>query len=205
MWWILTGFTTTLIVLIDFFLTFDASSIVRTKASTWYWLIGFIVVNLLFAMVLHCYLFHHQNLSGLEPWFRSIVLGLGYSALVHTRLTTLKIGAQEIPIGLELVYENAKRVVYTHINREVIRSGYSLAEQKARQKNLKRLAIEAEFMIQANKMLTDEQREEYKRWLLGVLQDPVSVDFQKKLVLAHFINCGERLSNGDNAVSLERR
>jgi len=131
------------------------------------------------------------------PWVRAVLLGAGYAILVNMKLATLKFNNQEFPIGLELVYQNLKRICYTYINREVIRADYNDALRKAQKGNLKDLASEVFFFISANRILSEEKRKDYKDWLLEVITDPFSTDLQKKILLCHFLNCEERISSSD--------
>jgi hypothetical protein len=191
-WWIITGLTTAVIVFIDLLRVF---SVFHRK--TFFWVSLFVSINALLSVAMHCYLFDNASLANLPSFLKSIVLGIAYLVLVHTKIATIVINEQEIPVGLELAYENFKGVIYRQINRESLEVQYINVSRLAQASSLKDLVQKASYKIRASRITSEEEKENQKIWLLEVVTDPRSTEESQKIWIAHFLLYGERSSSSD--------
>ncbi len=194
MWWSFTGTVAALIVAVDVLQSFNMPLNVRIKSPVWYWVLSFVGINSALAVSLHCAFFDNAAIGGLPPWMKSLCIGTGYPMILNIKLASIKIKGQDVPIGLEWFHKTLKDYMHRHINREIIKHNYSKASRMANAHTVKDLAARASFFIDTHKIMTLEEKTEAKVWVLDVITDPNSQEFQRKLLLAHFINSGERPS-----------
>jgi hypothetical protein len=191
MWCVLTCLTAFLIVLLDIFFTFGAKWIKHRGAIIS--VVVFASCNAAFSAIVYFTFHNNEALSAYPYWLRAILLGVAYVGIIRTKLSSIKRSdGSDIPIGLEVAYENLKAICYKNINDLIIRVQYEEARKLANEKSLLELTMEAKFAIEADKFLSPEEKTQRKDWLRGVISSPDKTE--ASLLLAHFVNSRESIS-----------
>jgi len=184
------GITAGVLTLFDLDRTFyvPASAGGRARLAFWWW--GFILVNGLLAVGLYVSLATVEPFKGMEPIVRGLVIGIGYLALIRVKFTTFNFGGQDVPFGLEALYDAARGFVYKRINRiaKVARTTETLAYAAAHP--LPALISEAKLSVDNDQVMNSDAKREAKAWIVKLVQDTVTTDEEKKVALATFILSG---------------
>ena len=98
----------------------------------------------------------------------------------------MKVQNEEIPLGLEYLYNAAKDFVYKGMNRISIAGLSEEAASRAQQQTLKQLASTVSAYITNNNLLSEQEKTARKAWLLKILEDATTED-EKKVTLATYI------------------
>mgnify|MGYP007135526457 CR=1 FL=1 len=164
--------------------TFYIPRVASRKAAiySWWWL--FVAINALLAAFLYLAI---DSLKGLQSWpvfLRALFIGLVYPVLVRSTLFTIRLQEKEAPFGLEHFYLEAKRYFYSRINILARQARYEEAVALVKNQSLTELAQEARGLIDADVMLTPDQKQGTKAWILETLRDKDADDFQKGIALA---------------------
>jgi hypothetical protein len=146
----------------------------------WWW--GFVIANGLLAGALYV-LFLKDQMKDMNPWGAAAVAGFGYLALVRLKITTI----QDVPIGAELFYEKAKRYAYKRINDITSSARRVELMTMVSQKSLQQLTTDVQLALHTDALLSESDRREIKKWMLGVLKTDEWDEDLKKLALANFI------------------
>ena len=179
-------------VLLDVLLTFGVAKS-SYKLPVILWISIFVGVNSLLSILVYFLFYDNPAFTSYTPWIRSILIGIAYILIVRTKLGGIKRDDKEIPIGIDLLYGSFKDLAYQAIDSLIIESQYEKDLTVAKEYSLKDLADRVKYRIQYSKTLRPEQKEEDKRWLADVLEDPNSDnEMQKKIFLAHYLNFIER-------------
>jgi hypothetical protein len=159
--------------------------------QTYWW--GFILANGLLATFLYCILKDKENLKDLNPWLVALLIGAGYSALIRLKFTTLAHGPDNTPLGLETLYEGLKGVIHRRINRIVREWRIEQAAELSKQE-LPELRQRALIMIEADSLLTEDQRAKSRKWVVDTAADESNPLIDRKRTLAVFIIQGRLIT-----------
>jgi hypothetical protein len=184
------GLTAGVLTLFDLDRTFyvPASASGRARLAFWWW--GFILANGLLAVGLYVSLATVEPFKGMEPIVRGLVIGIGYLALIRVKFTTFNFGGQDVPFGLEALYDAARGFVYKRINQiaKVARTTETLAYAAAH--TLPALISEAKLSVDNDQVMNSDAKREAKAWIVKLVQDTATPDDEKRVALATFILSG---------------
>lgn len=183
---LITGFVAILLTLFDISRVFYVPRSGPHKRKFYLWAGAFLLANAALAIILYFSFrdigpFHSMNSS-----LRALIIGASYLVLVRSKLATIKVQSDEIPLGLEYVYNGAKDFVYRGMNRVSIQALTMEAAAMVGHRSLKELALETKAYITNNNLLSEDDKNLRKSWLLKVLQDNTS-DEEKSVTLATYI------------------
>jgi hypothetical protein len=190
---LVTGATAALLTLFDLDRTFYVPSSAQRKLALYSWWVGFIVINGVLAILLYMVLGNIDALNSINVYLKAMIFGIGYLALVRLKFATFNYQGSAVPFGLEAFYEAGKGFVFRRINSIAIQARRSETSELANSKQLKELASEAKFSIEADALLSAEERSSRKKWLLKILQDATTTEDDKKITLANYINSGQMM------------
>lgn len=188
-----TGATAALLTLFDLDRTFYVPSRVQRKLALYAWWFGFILVNAALAVLLYEIGGNIEALNGLNPYLKAVIFGIGYLALVRLKFATFNFQGNQVPFGLEASYDAGKTFVFRRINSIAIQARRDETRGLADGKTFKELAEESKFVIDADMLLSAEERASRRKWLLKVLQDAVASEDEKKITLANYIKSGQMI------------
>lgn len=163
------------------------------KESTGRWairasIVAYILVNCLLAVALYRLLNQAAILQSVDTWLRGLLIGAGYLSLVRLKFATLN----DQPFGFEYFFELARTYAYTRINRRVSDAREEEATELANETTLPNLIRQAKAKTGFDSLLTPDEQSEAKAWILRVINDDETSEFEKKLILADFIKSGSR-------------
>jgi hypothetical protein len=184
-----------LLTLFDLDRTFYVPANTQRKLYLYGWWWGFIVINAGLAAALYHVFKDEDALRALHPRLRAAMIGVSYLAIIRVKFTTFTIQGNEIPFGLEALYEGAKTFVYKRINRIAKAARYSETVDLAKASTIDDITGRARLTIMQDAILTDEEKRQALAWVLSVLQDQGTSDFDKRTSLADYILSGQRASN----------
>ncbi len=182
----LAGLVAVLLTLFEIARTFYVPKVPQHRRVFLWWGGGFVLANGILAVLLYSGV---RNLGPLQPlngYVRAFLVGASYLILVRSKLATIKVGEQEVPLGLEYVYNAAKEFVYKGMNSRSVASLTEEAAQLAGRQSLKELASTVNAYITNHNLLTPQEKTARKAWLLKTLQD-ATTDDEKRLILATYI------------------
>lgn len=183
--------TAGLLTLFDLDKTFYIPKSTQRKLILYAWGAAFIVANAALAVVVYRTFGGIDALKDIGFAWRGFILGASYTAVVHLKFATLTLGDQEVPLGIELFYEGIKSFVYRRINKIAKDSRYSEAVELAETKSLRELGSQARLGIDQDALLSPEAKRAAKAWVLNVLQDSQSDEYERRLILSNFIRSGQ--------------
>lgn|GEM_PF-1176097 len=157
-----------------------------SEFNFWWW--GFVLVNGILAALLYGLFAKQPPLDALNPLIGGFVIGLAYLALVRIKFTTLSKNGQDVPVGLEPLYEGAKSYFYKRIN-QIVRAAIneeSDAMSKDEKMTLEKLQELAENNVRNSKLRPKAEQEELRDWIASVVKDKVP-EKRKRLILISFI------------------
>ena len=193
-----------IVALLTWFEVWKRFGVVK-RLDFWLLNLGFAGFNSLLALFLYQLLLETGALEGLKnvsPSLRSIVGAMGYLTLVRTKVITLRLKNQEIPLGIEALYESGQEFFYNQINQIVSRvkdeAIQGLIDESIRKcNNDKQLALGEMAKMARRKILTDsllgnQDKRELKAWMTSILRDEVNSTDKNKLeikleIIANFI------------------
>ena len=149
---------------------------------------AFILVNALLAVALYQLLNRAAILASVDVWVRGLLIGAGYLSLIRLKFATLN----DQPFGFEYFYELARRFSYTRINRRVVDARLDAAGDLAANTPIADLVSQAKGKTNFDSLLTPDEQNEVKAWILRVIKDKDATEEEKKLILADFILSGSR-------------
>lgn len=191
--WSLAALAAGLLTLADLDRTFYLPRRIQDKARLRTWYIGFIIGNSALATALYFGLRSVSPFAEWSPAVRAIAIGLGYLAIIRVKFTTFSYGDRDnIPFGFELAYEGAKKFVYKRINRIAKAARYAETIELANNTSLADLARRAKLSIDQDALMSQEEKQANKEWLLGVLQDAAADDMDKRISIANFVLSEQR-------------
>ncbi len=163
------------------------------KESTGRWAIrasiaAYILINCLLAVALYRLLNQAAILQSVDTWLRGLLIGAGYLSLVRLKFATLN----GQPFGFEYFFELARTYAYTRINRRVGDAREDAATKLANETSLPDLVTQAKAKTGFDSLLTPDEQNETKAWILRVIDDDETSEFEQKLILADFIKSGSR-------------
>ncbi|HEY6767320.1 MAG TPA: hypothetical protein VI386_21380 [Candidatus Sulfotelmatobacter sp.] len=150
------------------------------------WAFAFLLANGALACLLYQTVKGLPSIASLSPYLRATLVGASYLVLVRSKLATIKVQNEEVPLGLEYVYNGAKEFVYKGMNRISIAGLTDEAAALAQQQTLKQLASTVSAYITNNNLLAEQDKTARRAWLLKILQDATAED-DKKTTLATYI------------------
>ncbi|HLJ25964.1 MAG TPA: hypothetical protein VKY85_04585 [Candidatus Angelobacter sp.] len=183
---VISGSVASLLTVFDISRTFYVPTSGSNRRQFFAWAAGFIAANAALAVILYLSIKDVGALKPLNSSLRAVIIGAGYLVLVRSKLATIKVQSEEIPLGLEYVYNAAKEFVYRGMNRTSIAALTTEAASMASQRSLKELAVQAKAYITNNNLLSEDDKNLRKSWLLKVLQDSTSEE-EKGLTLATYL------------------
>lgn len=162
------------------------------KAALYAWMGAFVAVNAALAAGTYAVI---RDVAPFEDWhsaLTALAAGAGYLAIIHAKITTFSWQGGEVPFGFELLYQGGKNYVYKRINRIAKRARATETQTLANDKVLAELAQQARLAITQDALLTSEEKQRHKEWLLSVLNDTSVDDMDKRLCIANYILSEER-------------
>jgi hypothetical protein len=187
------GATAALLTLFDLDRTFYVPSKANRKFALYCWWFSFILINGLLAVLLFFILKDIEAFKEINAWLKAVVIGVGYLALVRLKFATFNFQGKDVPFGLEAFYDAGKNYVFRRINTIAIQARRDETNELANSETLEKLAQDAKFFIEADSLLTAEERRERKTWLVKVLQDANISKLEKKITLANYIKSGQMI------------
>ena len=134
-------------------------------------------------------------LSGIAPLPRAVLVGIGYLTVIRAKVATFDVQGKDVPFGLEFFYEQAKGFVYKRINRIAKAARYEETTKLATEVSLVELGTRAKLNVEQDGLLSLEDKRVAKTWIVKVLGDANTSDFDKRAALANYILSGERSSD----------
>ena len=192
---LVTGATAALLTLCDLYRTFYVPSKGERKAALYGWWFGFIIINGLLAMLLYFIVKDIDAIKEMNVWLKAVVIGVGYLALIRLKFATFSFQGNEVPFGLEAFYDAGKNYVFKRINAIAIQARRNETTEMANNEPLDKLARDAKFSIEADSLLTAEEKRSRQIWLLKVMQDANISDMDKKITFANYIKSGQMMSS----------
>jgi len=177
--------------LFDLDRTFYIPSNVPRKLGLYSWWWGFVFANGVLAAALYHSVSDINALQSLPQFLRPVAVGASYLALMRLKLTTFTFQGKDVPFGTEALYEAAKAFVYKRINRIAMQARYSEVEALANRETLEQLSNRAKLSIRVNALLTPEEKKAALAWVVSVVSDANSTDFEKRAILADFVLSGQ--------------
>ena len=150
------------------------------------WAIVFVLANGALACLLYQAVKDFTSLASFSPYLKATLVGASYLVLVRSKLATIKVQDQEVPLGLEYVYNGAKEFVYKGMNRISMAGLTEEAGKLVKEQSLKQLADTARAYITNNNLLSDQEKTARKAWLLKILQEGTT-EGEKQVTLATYI------------------
>jgi hypothetical protein len=184
--WVISGCVASLLTVFDIGRVFYIPKIGPYKRKFYSWAGIFILANAALSIILYFSFRDISTLHSLNSSLRALIIGASYLVLVRSKLATIKVQSDEIPLGLEYVYNGAKDFVYKGMNRVSIQALTAEAAAMVGNRSLKELALETKAHITNNNLLSENDKNLRKSWLLNVLQDNTS-DEEKSVTLATYI------------------
>ena len=191
--WIIAGLVAALLTYFDIDRTFYIPAKTQEKAILGIWLFGFPLVNGILASLLYTVVGGMEGFAGVPKWLASLLVGIGYLAIVRLKLATVKVQDQEVPFGIELLYDAAKDFVYRRINTIAKKARYEETIELAQQLSLSDLAARAKLSVEQDALLTPQDRIVAKAWIVQILKDPETDESDKRNTLANYILSGQRI------------
>lgn len=183
---VLSGFIAALLTFFDIARTFYMPSGKR-RFYFLLWAVAFVLANGALACLLYQTVKGLPTLASLSNvYLKATIVGASYLVLVRSKLATIKVQNEEVPLGLEYLYNGAKEFVYKGMNRISIAGLTDEAAALSQQQTLKQLASTVSAYITNNNLLADQEKTARRSWLLKILQDATAED-DKKTTLATYI------------------
>jgi hypothetical protein len=190
---LVTGITAALLTLFDLDRTFYVPARVNKKLALYTWWFGFILINAALAVLFYEIVGDTEALNALDPYLKAVIFGIGYLALVRLKFATFNFQGSQVPFGLEAFYDAAKAFVFRRINSIAIQARRDETSELAASMTFKGLAEETKFAIDADMLLSAEERASRRKWLLKILQDAAAGEDEKKITLANYIKSGQMI------------
>jgi len=190
---LVTGATAGLLTLFDLDRTFYVPSRVHRKLALYAWWFGFILVNAVLAILLYRIIGNVEALSSLNPYLKAVIFGIGYLAIVRLKFATFNYQGNQVPFGIEAFYDAGKTFVFRRINSIAIQARRDETKELAGMRTFKELAEETKFAIDADMLLSAEERASRRKWLLKTLQDAATSEDEKKITLANYLKSGQMI------------
>jgi hypothetical protein len=187
-----TGSLAIVITFLDLESTFSTggSSLRRLRGSSAWWWGGFLFTNGALAVLLWRLAQGQPTLSSWNPWAYSFAIGLAYPALVRIKLATINLKDQNVPIGLDALYQSAQNYVYIKINLAVKADRTARAQQMMAANDLKSLARMMRFDIEFDSLIPVEEKVWRLNWLLEILNESTVDEEEKKQIIATALTNG---------------
>ncbi len=192
--YLVTGTTAALLTLFDLDRTFYVPSRVQRKVALYSWWVGFILINGALAVLLYSILGNIEALNSLNIYLKAVVFGIGYLALIRLKFATFNFQGNAVPFGIEAFYEAGKGFIFRRINSIAIQARREETNELAKNSTVKELASEAKFSIEADALISTEDKRSRLVWLLKILQDGTVSEEDKKIILANYIKSGQMMS-----------
>src|SRR5438270_5969406 len=188
----LAGLTAAAFTFFDLDRTFYVPKETEGKARLRFLWIGFVLANAGLAVGLYRLTRHSQELAGLEPSLRAIVIGGAYVGLVRLKIATIPYQGREIPFGFELLYGLAKSATYRRINRIALDARVKETTDYAKSRSLLELTQEARLRVRQDSLLSEDMRTQLFEWILSTVQQAGSADdFDARAALSDFVLSGQ--------------
>ncbi len=153
----------------------------------------FVLANAALALVLYYALSQAGVIPETNPWLKALGVGLGYSAAIRLKFTTLPINGKDTPIGAEVVYEGLKNLIHKRINR-IIREWRMEKTRELAQSDVPTLRQQSKALVISDTLMTEDERKEANKWIDAVASAQDMEDADRRLLLATFILTGQRRS-----------
>ena len=180
-----------LLTFVDLDRTFYVPSAVAEKGKLWAWWWFFVGANGALAAGLYGLVRDAASFEALDPWWRALLTGAAYPALVRSKLTTLRLEGQSVPFGVEALFEAVREAVYKRINRIAKDARYQETTTLAASKSLADLSSQVRLSIEQDALMTPDAKREAKAWMLEILEDETASESDKRASLADFILSGQ--------------
>ena len=188
----ITGATAALLTLFDLDRTFYVPTRVQRKYALYAWWFGFVFVNAALAVLFYEIVGDIDALKGLDPYLKAVILGVGYLGLARIKFATFNFRGNQVPFGLEACYDAGKSFVFRRINSIAIQARRDETNELAATSTFKQLAEETKFAIDADMLLSAEERASRRKWMLKILHDDAPCD-EKKITFANYLKSGQMI------------
>lgn len=203
--WLIAAVVASLLTFFDMDRTFYIPNNINSKTRLYSLFILFILSNGMLASLLYIALQDEviPNVSSFPKWLNSLLVGIGYLAIVRVKFATLYFNEQEIPLGLELLYNSAKYAINKRINKILKEARIKEIEELTQKHNLIQLKRKAIISINVDSLLSENEKEEYRRWVEETVQDATKYEdneseYLASYFLADFILSGSKPKNNRN-------
>jgi hypothetical protein len=166
--------------------TFSVPKDGGNRGAIWGIWLTFVVVNGLLALALYALLKDADVLVSIDSKLRGLLIGAGYLGLVRLKFATIN----DQPFGFEFFFDLAKQSAYTRINKLVADARFSAARKLADERSSADLAVEARLKATYDSLMTEDEKNQVKAWILRVLKDGDTEDIERRLVLADYVLSG---------------
>jgi hypothetical protein len=189
---LVTGVTAALLTLFDLDRIFYVPAKVQRKLSLYVWWWSFVVINGLLAILLYFIVKDLDGFKDMNGWLKAVVIGIGYLALIRLKFTTFNFQDKEVPFGIEAFYEAGKAFVFKRINNIAKQARFTETMELASAKALGDLTTQARMYIEQDQLISPEEKRARQIWLLSIIRDVNTTEFDKKAVIADYILSGQR-------------
>lgn len=181
-----------LLTIFDLDQKFYIPRVIKRRVAVYGWMTFFVVVNGVLASVTYVVIRNVEPFATWDPFLTALAAGGGYLAIIHTKLTTFKWQEQDVPFGFELLYQGGRQFIYKRINLIAKEARGEETRALANELTLVDLARRARLSAVQDRLLSDEEKERHKQWIVSVVNDTESDDLDKRLSIANYILSGDR-------------
>ena len=167
----------------------------KGQLALYFWWVTFIFANGFLSAGAYKIFGDVDGLKTVHPWLRALLIGVSYLAFVRIKITTFNYQGREVPVGVEALYVGAKSFVYKRINRIAKEARSAETIERANNSSLADLVSHARLAANQDAILTAEEKKTNLSWILSVMQDAATSDFDKRAALADYILSGQRATN----------
>lgn len=156
---------------------------------------GFVTLHVVLAVLLVWSRVGGDFVNQLSAPLRGLVLGIGYLAVLRSKIYTLHTAKGEIDVGPEEVYDKLRGFFYSRILEAVRPARIAELAEYAVARTLEQLGLEARLRIDDDPLRDADAKMIDKKWLLDTLEDAHATPAAQKEAIANFVLTGRRLSS----------
>jgi len=202
---LIAGVVASLLTFFDMDRTFYIPKNTNSKWRLYFLFLLFVLGNGVLASLLYIGLQGEiiPSVSSSPKWVNSLLVGVGYLTIIRAKFATLYFNEQEIPLGLELLYNSAKYAINKRINEILKEARIKEIEELTQEYNLNELKRKAIISIKVDSLLSENEKEEYKKWVHETVEDATKdegdeSEYLASYFLADFILSGSKPNNKKN-------
>ena len=146
------------------------------------WKYGWVIGNAILAGIVYTLSANTAPLTNLDIPLRMIIIGLGYLAVVQSKIGTIPFNEARQPLGLELGYDSIKQFVYRRINKISRSEIYYDVLNMVEGKSLDDLTRHAHMSVDTDALLNIDKKRELNQLIMRTY-DGCAQDLDKKVVM----------------------